>query len=123
MKTDLIITTVAVFATTALLCGAFGLCILGCGDDEQTYTGHAVVGYVTGADTGKPMPWCPIVFWCYTHWGANVYLGQTKTNAEGDYVFPDPAYATGETLETILSHTGHDVRVSCQPEVPGVRRV
>ncbi len=101
-------------ATAALLFGAFGLSLIGCGDDEQTYTGHVVVGYVTGADTGKPIPWRPIHFWCGSHWGGWIHIGYTKTNAEGDYVFLDPAYTGGETLDTVLSHVGHDVYVECE---------
>jgi hypothetical protein len=114
MKTVLIIGIAA-----ALAFAAFGLSLIGCGDDEQTYTGHAVVGYVTDADTAKPLPSRKVNFNCRgtsgrPHWGAGEFLGITKTNAEGDYVFPDPAYAYPDILDIVLSHLGHSVHIECE---------
>jgi hypothetical protein len=103
-------------ATAAFVFGAFGLSLIGCGDDEHTYTGHAVVGYVTGADTGKPIPVRKVNFSCLEyriHWREE-FLGITKTNAEGDYVFPDPAYGNGDILDRVLSHRGHRVYIECE---------
>lgn len=103
---------VAFSATAALLFGVVGLSFICCGDDE-TYTGYAVVGYVTDADTGKPIPWRQISFTCNSHMGWVEWVGQTKTGAKGYYVLPDPAYSKGETIDTILEHKGHRVTAWC----------